>query len=68
MNKYTRVPHYNCENGSCAERISYPANMLCEYKGELWCENCWDYDNPTMFDAEPALDWSDLDKFLAVKD
>lgn len=65
MNKYTRTPHYSCEQGSCAEEVSYPASELKEHKSQLWCENCWDYDNPMNFsDAGPTLDWSDLDPFI----
>jgi len=65
MTKYTRIPHYSCEQGSCAEEVSYPAGELKEHKGQLWCENCWDYDNPmNLNDAEPVLDWSDLGPFV----
>jgi len=63
-----REAHYSCENGSCSEYVSYPVNMLKEYKNKLWCEYCWGYDNPTEYCAEPAMDWSDLEDFVPNKE
>jgi hypothetical protein len=64
MSKTLRKPHYACENGSCFESAMYPADMLGVFDGELWCENCWDYDNPTQREGEANIDWGDLGIFL----
>jgi len=64
MNKPIREPHFACENGACSEEVMYPYTMLNVYEGRLWCENCWDYDNPLVNEGESEVDWSDLDNFV----
>lgn len=68
MSKQLREPHYSCENGYCAEECTYPAYMLKEHEGKLWCNSCWREDDPTVIDGESAIDWGDLDNFVPNSD
>ena len=61
-----RIPFYSCEQGYCAEETSYPADMLREYHGELWCQYCWEAAPIVWLDdaQEEALNFGDLDRFI----
>jgi len=67
MNKPLREAHYACENGACSEECLYPHTMLNEYEGRLWCEECWEEENPLMMEGESEVDWSDLDSFVPAQ-
>ena len=52
-------PYYSCEDGSCAEHISYQPEDLFVYDGKVWCEGCFeqehsgdDYDDVMPFRPE----------------
>ena len=55
MTKHT--PWFSCACPGCAAEISYPLDMLAEWNGEWWCNDC--YDEATS-GQEPWTHWMDL--------
>ena len=58
--KTNQEPLFSCVN--CYETYSWPASDLAVYKGECWCQNC--FEQSDMAYGDDAIDWHDLEPFV----